>query len=105
MRIGKFVRGARRTESAITTAVPGDTVAAMSDGQTKLAGELVAGDVVVVEAGGLIPCDGTVIEGMAMVDESAITGESAPVLRERGTGREAVVAGTRVLTSRIVIRV
>ena len=53
----------------------------------------------------MIPCDGTVIDGLAMVDESAITGESAPVLREAGTERSAVIAGTRVLTSHIVIKV
>ena len=57
----------------------------------------------VVEAGQLIPCDGTVIEGIASVDESAITGESAPVIRESGTERCKVVAGTRVVSGRIVV--
>ena len=86
-------------------AVHGDAVASLPDGQTKPASELVHGDLVVVEAGGVIPCDGTVIEGLAMVDESAITGESAPVLHEAGTDRATVIAGTRVLTSRIVVKV
>jgi K+-transporting ATPase ATPase B chain len=67
--------------------------------------EPVRGDVVVVEVGGVIPCSGSVIEGAAMVDESAITGESAPVLRESGSERCAVMAGSRVLTGRIVIQV
>ena len=83
----------------------GDAVASLPDGRTKPARELVHGDLVLVEAGGVIPCDGTVIEGLAMVDESAITGESAPVLHDAGTDRAAVIAGTRVLTSRIVIEV
>ena len=68
-------------------------------------GKLLGGDLVVIEPGGVIPCDGKVIEGAAMVDESAITGESAPVLRESATGRDAVVAGSRVISSRIVIEV
>ena len=58
----------------------------------------------VVEAGELIPGDGTVIEGIASVDESAITGESAPVIRESGGDRSAVTGGTRVLSDRIVGR-
>jgi len=75
------------------------------DGRTKPASELIRGDLVVIEAGGVIPCDGKLIEGVAMVDESAITGESAPVLRECATDRDAVVAGSRVISSRIVIEV
>jgi K+-transporting ATPase ATPase B chain len=58
---------------------------------------------VVVETGQEIPCHGTVIEGMALVDESAVTGESAPVIRESGTERCDVVPGTRVVRGRIVI--
>ena len=61
------------------------------------------GDVVVVEAGGVIPRDGTIIEGVAMVDESAVTGESDPVIREARSDRSAVIGGTRVLSGRIVI--
>ena len=63
------------------------------------------GDEVVVAAGEVIPADGEVIEGIASVDESAITGESAPVIRESGGDRSAVTGGTRVLSDRIVVRV
>ena len=59
----------------------------------------------VVEAGELIPGDGTVIEGIASVDESAVTGESAPVIREAGGDRSAVTGGTRVLSDRIVVEI
>jgi len=62
-------------------------------------------DVVVCEAGDVIPADGEVIDGIATVDESAITGESAPVLRESGGDRSAVTGGTKVISDRIVIRV
>lgn len=67
--------------------------------------QLKKGDLVVCEAGDLIPGDGEVIEGIASVDESAITGESAPVIRESGGDRSAVTGGTRVLSDRIVIRI
>ena len=63
------------------------------------------GDTVVVEAGEVIPGDGDVIEGIASVDESAITGESAPVIRESGGDRSAVTGGTKVLSDRIVVRI
>jgi K+-transporting ATPase ATPase B chain len=63
------------------------------------------GDLCVVEAGELIPGDGEVVEGIASVDESAITGESAPVIRESGGDRSAVTGGTRVLSDRIVVRI
>jgi K+-transporting ATPase ATPase B chain len=63
------------------------------------------GDVVVVAAGEVIPADGEVIEGVASVDESTITGESAPVIREAGGDRNSVTGGTRVLSDRLVIRV
>lgn len=69
------------------------------------ANELVKGDVVVCEAGDLIPGDGEVIEGIASVDESAITGESAPVIRESGGDRSAVTGGTKVLSDRVLIRI
>ena len=63
------------------------------------------GDEVVVEAGETIPGDGEVIEGIASVDESAVTGESAPVIRESGGDRSAVTGGTKVLSDRIVVRI
>ena len=67
--------------------------------------DLKANDVVVVEAGQVIPGDGDIIEGVASVDESAITGESAPVIREAGGDRSGVTGGTRVLSDRIIIRI
>ena len=82
-----------------------ETVARLADGGEKPASELRRGDVVVVEAGEVIPGDGTVIEGIASVDESAITGESAPVIREAGGDRSAVTGGTRVLSDRIVVEI
>jgi K+-transporting ATPase ATPase B chain len=69
------------------------------------ASQLRAGDLVVVETGDLIPADGEVIEGVASVNEAAITGESAPVIREAGGDRSAVTAGTRVISDRIRVRV
>ncbi len=63
------------------------------------------GDVVVVEAGQVIPGDGDVVDGIASVDESAITGESAPVIRESGGDRSAVTGGTTVLSDRIVVKI
>lgn len=67
--------------------------------------QLTLGDIVIVSAGELIPADGDVVSGIASVDESAITGESAPVIRESGGDRSAVTGGTRVLSDRIVVRV
>ncbi|MCZ7422016.1 MULTISPECIES: potassium-transporting ATPase subunit KdpB [unclassified Micromonospora] len=67
--------------------------------------QLKQGDVVVVEAGEIIPGDGDVVEGIASVDESAITGESAPVIRESGGDRSAVTGGTKVLSDRIVVMI
>jgi K+-transporting ATPase ATPase B chain len=66
---------------------------------------LKAGDIVLVEAGDIIPSDGEIIEGVASVDESAITGESAPVIRESGGDRSAVTGGTRVLSDWIKVRI
>jgi K+-transporting ATPase ATPase B chain len=63
------------------------------------------GDLVVCEAGDAVPSDGEIIEGVASVDESAITGESAPVIRESGGDRSAVTGGTKVLSDRIVVRI
>jgi potassium-transporting ATPase ATP-binding subunit len=82
-----------------------------SPGQTQLTEEAVPGtqlglgDHVVVEAGQVIPGDGDVVEGVASVDESAITGESAPVIRESGGDRSAVTGGTTVLSDRVVVKI
>jgi K+-transporting ATPase ATPase B chain len=81
----------RRTKDGSTEEVPGT--------------ELKVGDHVVVSAGNVIPGDGDVIEGIASVDESAITGESAPVVRESGGDRSAVTGGTTVLSDEIVVRI
>jgi len=67
--------------------------------------DLRRGDIVLVEAGDFIPGDGEVVEGIASVDESAITGESAPVIRESGGDRSAVTGGTRVLSDWLVVRI
>ncbi len=69
------------------------------------AASLAKGDLVVCEAGDLVPSDGEIIEGIASVDESAITGESAPVIRESGGDRSAVTGGTKVLSDRIVVQI
>ena len=73
--------------------------------QVVAAPQLKQGDIVLVEAGDFIPSDGEVIEGIASVDESAITGESAPVIRESGGDRSAVTGGTRVLSDWIKVRI
>jgi len=70
-----------------------------------LASKLRKGDLVVIEANQMIPGDGEVVEGVASVDESAITGESAPVIRESGGDRSSVTGGTKVLSDRIVVRI
>ena len=73
--------------------------------QEVAAPQLQPGDIVLVEAGDLIPSDGDVVEGIASVDESAITGESAPVIRESGGDRSAVTGGTRVLSDWVKVRI
>ena len=73
--------------------------------QNCAASDLRKGDVVLVEAGDIVPGDGEVLEGVASVDESAITGESAPVIRESGGDRSAVTGGTRVLSDWLVVRI
>ncbi|MBA5819317.1 potassium-transporting ATPase subunit B, partial [Escherichia coli] len=67
--------------------------------------ELAAGSIVLVEAGDTIPADGEVIDGVASVDESAITGESAPVIRESGGDFSSVTGGTRVLSDWIIVKI
>ena len=73
--------------------------------ETRPATDLRQGDLVIVRAGEFIPADGEIVEGIASVDESAITGESAPVIRESGGDRSAVTAGTRVISDWIKVRV
>jgi len=81
---------------------PGDTSFRVDDVPGT---QLAVGDLVIVEAGQVIPGDGDVIEGVASVDESAITGESAPVIRESGGDRSAVTGGTKVLSDQIIVRI
>ncbi len=75
------------------------------DEQNVFAIDLKKGDIVICEAGDIIPSDGEVIEGIASVDESAITGESAPVIRESGGDRSAVTGGTKVISDRIIVKI
>jgi potassium-transporting ATPase ATP-binding subunit len=100
-----LAEGRGRAQADALRAMRTETVARLQDGTTRPASELNRGDIVVVEAGEVIPGDGTVIEGIASVDESAITGESAPVIRESGGDRSAVTGGTRVLSDRIVVEI
>jgi potassium-transporting ATPase ATP-binding subunit len=100
-----FAEGRGRAQADTLRSMRKETVATLRDGSTKAAAELTRGDVVVVPAGELIPGDGTVIEGIATVDESAITGESAPVIRESGGDRSAVTGGTRVTSDEIVVEI
>jgi K+-transporting ATPase ATPase B chain len=100
-----LAEGRGKAQADTLRAMRSDTMATLRDGTTRPAAELHRGDVVVVEAGDVIPGDGTVIEGIASVDESAITGESAPVIRESGGDRSAVTGGTRVLSDRILVEI
>lgn len=101
--------GRGKAQAVSLRATRTDTVARLlaADGSESevAATQLQVGDRVVVEAGGVIPGDGDIVEGIASVDESAITGESAPVVREAGGDRSAVTGGTRVLSDRIVVRI
>jgi potassium-transporting ATPase ATP-binding subunit len=100
-------RGKAQAETLRKTRSETVAVVRQPDGTTrqKSSNELQIGDECVVPAGELIPGDGEVIEGIASVDESAITGESAPVIRESGGDRSAVTGGTRVLSDQIVVRI
>ncbi|MFI6485913.1 potassium-transporting ATPase subunit KdpB [Nonomuraea sp. NPDC050663] len=97
--------GRGKAQAATLRATKRDTTARLRSGGTVAATELKQGDVVVVAAGETIPGDGDVIEGIASVDESAITGESAPVIRESGGDRSAVTGGTKVLSDEIVVKI
>ncbi|MGX6447947.1 HAD-IC family P-type ATPase, partial [Patulibacter sp. S7RM1-6] len=100
-----LAEGRGKAQADTLRAMRTDTVARMRDGSHVPAAELRPGDVVVVAAGETIPGDGTVVQGIASVDESAITGESAPVVREAGGDRSAVTGGTRVLSDEIVVEI
>ncbi|WP_026911358.1 potassium-transporting ATPase subunit KdpB [Patulibacter minatonensis] len=100
-----LAEGRGKAQADALRAMRTETSARMRDGSEKAAADLRPGDVVVVEAGDVIPGDGTVVEGIASVDESAITGESAPVIREAGGDRSAVTGGTRVLSDRILVEI
>jgi K+-transporting ATPase ATPase B chain len=100
--------GRGKAQAAALRKTRSDTVARkLVDGKevSVLAPDLRKDDVVVCETGDTIPSDGTILEGIASVDESAITGESAPVIREAGGDRSAVTGGTRVLSDRIVVEI
>jgi K+-transporting ATPase ATPase B chain len=104
----KSLRDSRTSTMAnrvVDYAEAADAGAERSELQQIASAELTLGDTVVVTAGELIPGDGDIIWGIASVDESAITGESAPVVRESGGDRSAVTGGTRVLSDRIVVRI
>ncbi|WP_374410951.1 potassium-transporting ATPase subunit KdpB [Novosphingobium colocasiae] len=100
-----LAEGRGRAQAASLRATKSDLVARLPDGSTIAASALRRGDEVVVETGDLIPADGEVIAGVAAVNEAAITGESAPVIREAGGDRSAVTAGTRVISDAIRVRV
>ena len=100
-----LAEGRGKAQADALRAMRTDTVARLREGIDKPASELTRGDVVVVEAGEFIPGDGTVIDGIASVDESAVTGESAPVIRESGGDRSAVTGGTKVLSDRIIVEI
>ncbi|WP_037905929.1 potassium-transporting ATPase subunit KdpB [Actinacidiphila yeochonensis] len=100
-------RGKAQADALRRTRTETDARRLSADGteQRVAAADLSSGDLVVCETGDVIPSDGEIIEGVASVDESAITGESAPVVRESGGDRSAVTGGTRVLSDRIVVRI
>jgi K+-transporting ATPase ATPase B chain len=103
-----LAEGRGKAQAAALRGLRKETVARrLVEGQEQSvpASDLRKGDTVVVEAGQVIPGDGEVIEGIASVDESAVTGESAPVIRESGGDRCAVTGGTKVLSDRIVVRI
>lgn len=100
-----LAEGRGRAQAASLRATKSDLTARLPDGLTVPASQLKRGDEVLVETGDLIPADGEVIAGVASVNEAAITGESAPVIREAGGDRSAVTAGTRVISDSIRVRV
>ncbi|MET0309367.1 MAG: potassium-transporting ATPase subunit KdpB [Sphingomonas sp.] len=100
-----LAEGRGRAQAASLRAAKSELTARLPDGKLVPASQLQKGQVVLVRTGDLIPADGEVIEGVASVNEAAITGESAPVIREAGGDRSAVTAGTRVISDEIKVRV
>ncbi len=104
-----MAEGRGKAQAATLRKTRADTVARVreADGTVvdRSSADLLVGDLCVVVAGDVIPGDGDIVEGIATVDESAITGESAPVIRESGGDRSAVTGGTRVLSDQIVVRI
>jgi K+-transporting ATPase ATPase B chain len=101
-----------RGQAASLRAARRDLVARRLNGRTRTGGEariaaatLKPGDYVIVSAGEFVPADGEIVEGVATINEAAVTGESAPVLREAGTDRSGVIGGTKVLSDEIVVQV
>jgi K+-transporting ATPase ATPase B chain len=100
-----IAEGRGKAQAASLRATRTTTLARLRDGREVPAAELQRGDVVLVQAGEVIPADGEIIEGVGSVDESAITGESAPVIREAGGDRSAVTGGTKLLSDQLVVEV
>ena len=105
-----LAEGRGKAQAASLRATKADLQAKLLSGVGKTwekvgASRLSVGDLVLVETGDLIPADGEIVEGVASVNEAAITGESAPVIREAGGDRSAVTAGTRVISDQITVRV
>ncbi|MDO8363248.1 MAG: potassium-transporting ATPase subunit KdpB [Actinomycetota bacterium] len=104
-----MAEGRGKAQAATLRKTRADTIARvrLADGSIvdRPSAELLVGDLCVVVAGEVIPGDGDIVEGIATVDESAITGESAPVIRESGGDRSAVTGGTRVLSDQIVVQI
>ncbi|MGB8861942.1 MAG: potassium-transporting ATPase subunit B, partial [Ilumatobacteraceae bacterium] len=104
-----MAEGRGKAQAATLRTTRADTIARVrsADGSIseRSSAALQVGDLCVVSAGEVIPGDGDIVEGIATVDESAITGESAPVIRESGGDRSAVTGGTRVLSDAIVVRI
>src|SRR5471032_1918511 len=100
-----IAEGRGKAQASALRAPRTTTNARLRDGREVPAAELQKGDVILVQAGEIIPADGEIIEGVGSVDESAITGESAPVIRESGGDRSAVTGGTKLLSDHLVIEV
>jgi len=101
----KATRTSTTAQRVVSYDATSDAGAERASSESVSSADLTLGDTVVVTAGELIPGDGDIVWGIASVDESAITGESAPVIRESGGDRSAVTGGTRVLSDRVVVRV